>query len=165
MKYRLEGGDSYPVLEVDLDPGDEIVAESGAMAWMDPHVKTETSTKGGAFAGLKRKLLTGESFFQNTYRAEGGAGRVALAPGIAGDVTTIELNDQELEEPKIEMTVRNARGNVIRRKKLAVHQGINRIVWGMERDGVRPMPGPSSPEKILAALSKSPTEASASALW
>ena len=92
MKYRLEGGDSYPVLEVDLDPGDQIVAESGAMAWMDPHVKTETSTKGGAFAGLKRKLLTGESFFQNTYSVEEQTGTVALVSGSPGSIIQHELN-------------------------------------------------------------------------
>ncbi|NNK32449.1 MAG: hypothetical protein HKP02_04945 [Xanthomonadales bacterium] len=44
--------------------------------------------------------------------------------------------------PKVEMTVRDPAGNVIRRQKLPVHQGINRIVWSMQRDGIRPMPGP-----------------------
>ena len=51
-------------------------------------------------------------------------------------------NKEEKSEPKIEMTVRDAQGDVIRKKKVAVHQGINRIIWGMESDGVRPMPGP-----------------------
>ena len=44
--------------------------------------------------------------------------------------------------PKVEMTVRNTGGEVIRSYKYKVHQGLNRIVWSMERDGIRPMPGP-----------------------
>jgi len=54
-------------------------------------------------------------------------------------------SDEDKEKdgaPKVEMTIRDASGEVIRTKKFEVHQGVNRIVWGMERDGVRPMPGP-----------------------
>jgi len=50
------------------------------------------------------------------------------------------------EAPKVEMTIRDAGGEMIRTQKLPVHQGVNRIVWGMERDGVRPMPGPQPAE-------------------
>ncbi|NND58293.1 MAG: hypothetical protein HKN57_13690 [Xanthomonadales bacterium] len=48
--------------------------------------------------------------------------------------------------PKIEMTVRTMEGELIRTRKFTVHQGVNRIVWGMQRDGVRPMPGPDAPK-------------------
>lgn len=44
--------------------------------------------------------------------------------------------------PKVEMTVRNTGGEVIRKYKYKVHQGLNRVVWSMEGDGIRPMPGP-----------------------
>ena len=50
--------------------------------------------------------------------------------------------NEEIETPKVEMIITNASGEVIRSRKQKVHQGINRIIWGMERDGVRPMPGP-----------------------
>jgi len=51
--------------------------------------------------------------------------------------------DPEKEDiPKVEMTIRDSAGEVIRTRRFAVNQGVNRIVWGMERDGVRPMPGP-----------------------
>ncbi len=54
--------------------------------------------------------------------------------------------DGKSKEPKVEMTVRDAGGNVIRTRKFPVHQGINRIVWDLRRDGVRPMPGPEAEE-------------------
>ena len=92
MQHRIVQRPSYSLLEVDLDPGEELVSESGAMAWMGPNVRAQTSTRGGMLAGLKRKVLSGESFFQNTYRAEGGVGHLALAPGPAGDIVAHELD-------------------------------------------------------------------------
>lgn len=64
--------------------------------------------------------------------------------------------DQDAEEDKdskpedkplkVELTVRDAAGELIRKQKFPVHQGINRIAWELEHDGVRPMPGPEPPE-------------------
>ncbi len=53
-----------------------------------------------------------------------------------------EEDDQEDGEPKVTVTVKDARGDVIRTYREAVHQGINRITWNMRRDGARDMPGP-----------------------
>lgn len=96
MQYQILSRPSFSILEVTLEPGEKIVAESGAMAWMEGPVTTQTSTRGGVLAGLKRKVLTGESFFQNTYSAEGGTGKVGLAPGSAGDIVAYELQGGEL---------------------------------------------------------------------
>jgi uncharacterized protein (TIGR00266 family) len=96
MKYEIVCNPTYSAVEVSLDSGERVVSESGAMAWMSPNMKTETSTRGGLLSGLKRKLLSGESFFQNTYYPEGGPGTVALAPGASGDIVPIELSDGEL---------------------------------------------------------------------
>jgi photosystem II stability/assembly factor-like uncharacterized protein len=57
-----------------------------------------------------------------------------------------EEDSEKDSAAKVEMTIRDAGGELIRTRKLKVHQGLNRIVWGMERDGVRPMPGPEPAE-------------------
>ena len=44
--------------------------------------------------------------------------------------------------PKITITVTDTSGEKIRTFRRPVHQGINRIVWDMHRDGLRAMPGP-----------------------
>ncbi len=98
MEYRILAQPTYSLVEVDLAVGEEVVAESGAMAWMTDGIRTETSTRGGVLAGLKRKVLSGESFFQNTYRAENGPGTVGLAPGSAGDVVPYTLDGELLLE-------------------------------------------------------------------
>jgi uncharacterized protein (TIGR00266 family) len=96
MRFEILSNPSYAVLEVALERGESIVADSGAMAWMDPTIATQTKARGGVLAGLKRKLLTGESFFQNTFKAENGPGTVALAGGSAGSVVAYEMNAGEL---------------------------------------------------------------------
>ena len=96
MKHEIHSRPTYAMLEVEPSPGERFVSESGAMAWMSPNVKLETSTRGGGLAGLKRKLLAGESFFQNTYSVEGGPGTIAFAPRSAGDIAELRLDNSEL---------------------------------------------------------------------
>ena len=96
MKYEIHHKPSYAVVDVDLGPGETVVAESGAMAWMDSSIQVKTSTRGGALAGLKRAFLAGESFFQNTYTAGPKGGKITFAPGSAGDVVAYSMNDEEL---------------------------------------------------------------------
>lgn len=45
------------------------------------------------------------------------------------------------DEPlKVEMAVTDSSGNLIRKQRFAVQQGINRIRWNLSSEGVRPMP-------------------------
>ena len=96
MEHTIQFQPSYSVLELHLEPGEEVVAEAGAMVWMSDNLELTTSARGGALAGLKRAALTGESFFQNTFRAEGGPGLLGLAPGQPGDIVAHELIEGEL---------------------------------------------------------------------
>jgi len=94
MKYSIDHGPSYSLLDLDLDRGDTVITESGAMAWMEGPMQVETAARGGIGAGLKRKFLSGESFFQNTYTATGDGARLALAGGAAGDIVSYELDGE-----------------------------------------------------------------------
>ncbi|MCP3920356.1 MAG: TIGR00266 family protein [bacterium] len=96
MNYEILSQPSYALVEVRLESGESIVTDSGAMTWMDPTLRTATTTRGGALSGLKRKFLTGESFFQNTYTATDGAGTLGIAGGSAGDVVAYDMVDGEL---------------------------------------------------------------------
>ena len=95
MQYEIQCEGSYPVLEVSLSSGETLVSEAGAMIWMDPGIDCKTAARGGLGASLKRRLLTGESFFQNSYSSSSG-GKVSLAPGQAGDIMITEMDGQKL---------------------------------------------------------------------
>ena len=100
MKHQIICDPTYSAVQIDLAPGERIVGESGAMAWMSGNMKTQTSTRGGLLAGMKRKLLSGESFFQNTYTPEGGPGSVTFAPGSAGDIIRTSIEQRRIAARK-----------------------------------------------------------------
>lgn len=72
-------------------PGEQIVAEAGAMVARDTAVQMETNMRGGLGSALKRKLLGGESLFQNTFTCTQPGQSVWIAPAPEGAVTQIDL--------------------------------------------------------------------------
>ena len=79
MKITLEHGPAFAWARVHLAAGESIKAESGAMVSMSATVDIETKMQGGFFGALARKVLTSESFFQNTFTARRGPGEVISA--------------------------------------------------------------------------------------
>jgi uncharacterized protein (AIM24 family) len=66
------------VVETELDPGEGVRAEAGAMMYMETGIEMQTSTSGDLFKGAKR-MITGESFFITTLLHNGkGKGHVAF---------------------------------------------------------------------------------------
>jgi uncharacterized protein (TIGR00266 family) len=95
MQFEIKSAPDFAIIDCELQKGESIVAESGAMVSMSSDVKMKTEARGGMLAAAKRKLLGGESIFQNTYTAEGDSGRVMLAPGCPGDILSFELNAEQ----------------------------------------------------------------------
>ncbi len=98
MHAELEARGSFSALRLRLAPGEEVVADSGALAWQDPGLRCNTSTRGGLFRGLGRKVLAGESFFQNTWSGGEGGGELVLAPGTPGEILRLDLDGEILAE-------------------------------------------------------------------
>lgn len=91
MPYEIKSSPEFAIIDFKLAPGESVVAESGAMVSMSANVKMKTEARGGVLAAAKRKLLGGESIFQNTFTAEGQEGHVMLAPGCPGDIMAFNL--------------------------------------------------------------------------
>ena len=83
IDYRIEGED-LQFVEVELDPGESVVAEAGALMYMTAGVQMETifgdgsgqaQAKGlmGALLGAGKRILTGESLFMTVFTAQGGS--------------------------------------------------------------------------------------------
>ena len=92
MRYDILHRPSFSLLEVELESGEAIQAETGAMIYMSPNIKVQTKMKGGLLGALKRSVLGGESLFINTFIAEGGMGKIGLAPSYPGDIEAFELD-------------------------------------------------------------------------
>lgn len=88
MKYNIQG-DTLPVVICQLDSGETMITESGAMAWMSPNMKMETTSNGGLGKAFGR-MFTGESMFQNRYTAQGN-GMIAFASSFPGSIRAFEV--------------------------------------------------------------------------
>lgn len=96
MKITLEHGPAFAWARVHLDAGETVRAESGAMVSMSTTVDIATKMQGGFLGALARKMLTSESFFQNTFTAARGPGEVTFAPSLMGDIRIREMAGADL---------------------------------------------------------------------
>lgn len=91
IDYKIYG-DDMQLIEVELDPGEGVRAEAGAMMFMEEGIEMQTSTGGGLFSGFKR-MITGESFFITTFLYNGrGKGHVAFGAPYPGKIIPLELD-------------------------------------------------------------------------
>ncbi len=103
MQVNIEYRPSFALAIVKLAAEEAVVAEAGAMVSMSSNVQIKTSSRaadggkrGGILKSLKRSVFGGESFFMNTYTAQGGEGEVTLAPTLPGDVLSIPMTGSGL---------------------------------------------------------------------
>jgi len=92
IDYKIYGDDMQAV-EIELDPGEGIRAEVGAMMFMEEGIQMQTSTGGGIFKGFKR-MLTGESFFITSFVNTGsGKKHVCFAAPYPGKIIALDLSN------------------------------------------------------------------------
>ncbi len=91
MQHEILDAPDFGLLKLTLSAGEKVVAESGAMVAMGAEISVETRMRGGLLAAAKRKLLGGESIFQNTFIARAAAQELYLAPPVEGDLRILEL--------------------------------------------------------------------------
>ncbi|MDR5656971.1 TIGR00266 family protein [Halodesulfurarchaeum sp. HSR-GB] len=96
MQTELTHRPSFTHLIVDLDAGESIRAEPGALVGHSETIHVETTTSRGGLLSSAKSMLGGESMFANEFVAEDGPGRVTFAPGTPGDVMEHELTGETL---------------------------------------------------------------------
>ena len=94
MEYRIEGG-QLPVIICDVNAGEEMITQKGAMTWMSPNMKMTTQGTGGIGKSLGR-MFAGDSIFQNVYKAQDGPGQIAFASCFPGSIKVIDVGLEEI---------------------------------------------------------------------
>lgn len=94
-------GDDLQMVVVELDPGETVIAEAGAMTYMEEGIEFEarlgdgSKPSGGLFgtiASLGKRMLSGESLFMTHFTHRGaGKSRVAFAAPYPGRVVAVDL--------------------------------------------------------------------------
>lgn len=90
MRYSIEG-EPLPVVICELENGETMITESGAMSWMSPNMQMET-TSGGGLGKMFGRALSGESLFLNRYTATNGNGMIAFASSFPGAIRAFNIS-------------------------------------------------------------------------
>ncbi len=100
LDYKLFG-DDMQIVEIELDPGETVIAEAGAMNYMEDGIDFEakmgdgSKLVGGLFDSLLhvgKRVLTGESIFMTHFTNQGqGKKRVAFAAPYPGKIIPLEM--------------------------------------------------------------------------
>lgn len=94
MKAEIRGSDAFAYVDVDLAPGEKIIAEADAMSSMAADLDMQAKFNGGFFVALMRKLLVGETVFVNHFSNNtAGDRRLTLVQPTPGAVRCLELNN------------------------------------------------------------------------
>ena len=100
IDYELLG-DDMQIVEVELDPGETVIAEAGAMNYMDDHITFEAKMGDGSqpnqglfgkLLDVGKRALTGESIFMTHFSNHGsGKRRVSFAAPFPGKIICVDL--------------------------------------------------------------------------
>ncbi len=102
IDYQIYG-DDMQFVEISLDPGETVIAEAGAMMYMDGAVRFDTVFGTGSekdqgkglmdkVIGAGKRVLTGESLFMTTFTNQGSGKKVvAFAAPYPGKVIPVNL--------------------------------------------------------------------------
>ncbi|MCX4267268.1 MAG: TIGR00266 family protein [Lachnospiraceae bacterium] len=92
MKFRIVGT-TVPAIEVFFEQaGEEMITQSGGMAWMSDGISMTSDTNGGVLAGLGR-MFAGESLFMARYKALRSGTTIAFASTVPGSIIPIKMRD------------------------------------------------------------------------
>ncbi|MFZ0444046.1 MAG: TIGR00266 family protein [Bacillus sp. (in: firmicutes)] len=103
IDYKIHG-DDMQFVEVELDPGETVVAEAGGLMMMEEGIHMETifgdgSNGGGGLMGkllsAGKRVITGESLFMTTFTNEDRIGKrhVSFASPYPGKIIPMDLSE------------------------------------------------------------------------
>lgn len=101
IDYKIYG-DDMQFVEVELDPGETVIAEAGGLMMMEDGIGMETIFGDGAGSGgfmgklfsAGKRVLTGESLFMTTFTNQGqGKKHVSFASPYPGKIIPIDLSE------------------------------------------------------------------------
>ncbi|MEL7312385.1 MAG: TIGR00266 family protein [Pseudomonadota bacterium] len=94
-------GDDLQIVEVELDPDEVVIAEAGAMNYMEDGIEFDTKMGDGSapsgglmdsLLNVGKRVLTGESIFMTHFRNAGhGKKKVAFAAPYPGKIMAIDM--------------------------------------------------------------------------
>ncbi len=89
LQYHIMGT-VQQTLACDLQPGQTIYSDTGAMSWMTASASMNT-TSGGGLGGMLKRAVAGGTAFIIDFSAQGQPGQVAFTTDFPGKILPVEL--------------------------------------------------------------------------
>ncbi len=93
MRYSITG-DNLQFVTMEIEDGETVWAEAGAMVYMSGNIDMQAELQGGLLGGIKRKLA-GESFMVTNFTSRGGAGVVSFGGNAPGKIFAMDMTGRE----------------------------------------------------------------------
>jgi len=84
-------GTVQQTLAVDLQPGQQVYTDAGAMSWMTASVSMNTGS-GGGLGGMLKRAASGATAFIINFAASGEPGQAAFSTDFPGKILPVELD-------------------------------------------------------------------------
>jgi uncharacterized protein (TIGR00266 family) len=111
IDYHILGGD-IQIVEVELDPGETVIAEAGAMLYMEEEIRFDTKLGDGSEAGQSflgkliqagTRVLTGESIFMTHFTNDGAyKAKIGFSAPYPGTIIPIDLSKAQRNELRVQ---------------------------------------------------------------
>ncbi|AWV90283.1 TIGR00266 family protein [Bradymonas sediminis] len=96
MKYEILSNPNFAIAKILFEQiGEQLVVEASAMVAKSTDLQMKTGMRGGLMGAAKRKLLGGESLFQNTFTATTAGETLWVAPPGEGDMISFDMDGSE----------------------------------------------------------------------
>lgn len=95
IDYKIINSPGFASVVMNLKKGQKIISQFGCMAYMNGNIKTETTSRGGIFSGIKRALFTGSSMFMTNYSCVQDGSEICFHSHLPGDILPIVVRSRE----------------------------------------------------------------------
>lgn len=94
MKFTQTNSTSATLVEIQLNAGEEIRLEPGAMVYKDHDINLKGKMNGGLFSAIGKSIVGGENFF-TTLATATTDGKIAIAPRGFGNVKCLSTHQHQ----------------------------------------------------------------------
>ncbi len=91
IQYHILGT-VQQTLALNLQPGQTIFSDTGALSWMTATMTMKTTSGGGGLGGMLKRAASGATAFIIDFTPNGGPGQVAFSTDFPGKILAVELD-------------------------------------------------------------------------
>lgn len=89
MEHKITGN-NLQIVTLQIQPGEKVFAEAGAMVYMSGNINMEAKLRGGLLKGIGRKFM-GETMFLTEFTSAGGQGMAAFGGTAPGTIQVLDI--------------------------------------------------------------------------